>query len=590
MLGLTRAFAFALVTMFASPADEVAPPTEPAPPRAVPEAAEPQPQPQPAPPADESASETVEVSLPPVLVIAADRGFMGNEELRDSVGEFVAATGARAQLVLLTGKSDDAKLRRALDHLASDSVVVLPLFISDDHPRFVEAKALLADVGAKWSAPFGESYFAVEILAERLRQIEKPKRHNTVLLSYGALTPEQRVAMQADLDRIAKHASAGLGLRRVRSLVWHEYDSPDEEERRKEVTREFAREMLRLGRTAVVPFNLGIKLDSMMSISGFVKRYLPRRSQYVGGDVLPHPAVAQWMQRELNRHRELTIDDLGVVFLAHGATFDWNETMRNAVEPLTAKYKVEFAFSMADRPVVEQAVRRLEARGASAIVVVRVFGLESSFVPTVDRMLGQDVEGGHHGHGMHHEHGGRSRRARGGHGHHGMNDGPRIRSTAHMVSVGGIEDDALFAGALLGRARALSRDPSRETVLVVAHGAGEDEDNDHWNRVLESLARQMKEQGGNDFRAIEIGTWREDWPKKRGPEIERIRGIVERGSANGRVLVIPARTTLEGPERKLLQGLEYELGSGFAPSPEFLRWVEDQVIEGAGRLGIQAGQ
>jgi hypothetical protein len=48
----------------------------------------------------------------------------------------------------------------------------------------------------------------------------------------------------------------------------------------------------------------------------------------------------------------------------------------------------------------------------------------------------------------------------------------------------------------------------------------------------------------------------------------------------GRALVTPARTVGEGPERKFLSGLEYDLGSGFAPHPNFLRWMEEQIKSG----------
>ncbi|MDQ3186403.1 MAG: hypothetical protein M3Q16_08145, partial [Pseudomonadota bacterium] len=38
--------------------------------------------------------------------------------------------------------------------------------------------------------------------------------------------------------------------------------------------------------------------------------------------------------------------------------------------------------------------------------------------------------------------------------------------------------------------------------------------------------------------------------------------------------------TGEGPEKKFLAGLEYDLGSGFAPHPMFVRWVDENVKAG----------
>lgn len=521
---------------------------------------------------------------PAFLVVAGDRGFLGNEEIRDAFAAFRRTVPNEAALVLITDERSEARLRDAVAKLRSSAdspVVVLPLFLSDAHPRYRMARAWLAEAPLRWAPVFGESYFAVEVLADRLRAIDDAATHNAVILAHGASDPTVRATMEADLDRLAAHASDGLELRRVKSLVHYDRSATPRAERRRELEQALAEEHARPGETAVLSFNLGFKLDTMMSLSGFLRRGLPEDARFVDGEVLPHPAVSLWMAREANRRRPLELDDLGVVFLAHGADFEWNETMRQAAAPLASRYRMEFALSMADPPVVERAVRRLEARGARAIVVVRVFGLRSSFEGSIARMFGDDVE--HLAHLAPTAEGG----GHGGHGGHGMGAaGPRIRTATPVVSVGGLEDDALFAEALLARARELSDDPGLETIVLVAHGAGQDARNDHWKALLESLAAQMRSEGGGDFRAIETGTWREDWPDKREPEVARIRALVEAGSSeDGRVIVVPARTTGVGPASRFLEGLEYRIASGFAPSDAFERWLETQILAGARQLG-----
>ncbi|MEM9176343.1 MAG: cobalamin biosynthesis protein CbiX [Myxococcota bacterium] len=518
------------------------------------------------------------------LVVAPDRGFLGNEEIRDAIAAFEAAAGTEAEAVFVSDERTETRFDAALAALRARGaarITTLPFFLSDAHPGFKLARDHLAGHADVRIAPvFGESYLAVEVLSDRLRAIRKPEKHNVVLLGQGASSEAERNEMTADLDAIVARARAGLDLRHVRTLVWSTRSSEDPEAERKKLTRSLMREYLRFGRTAVVPFNLGMKLDSMMSMSGFMKRFLPDGTQFIDGDVLPHPAIALWMEREAMREAPLRMEDLGVVFLAHGAGFEWNQGMRDAIAGLTNDYRIEFAFSMADQPVVQRAVTRLEERGAKAIVVVRVFGLASSFQGMVDRMFGLDVEAKGHGHGG---------------GHHGMmmmgRPGARIRTPVRIASVGGLEDAPLFAEVLLERARALSEDPANETIVLVAHGAGSDRSNDHWKKNLASLTRQMEAMGGSAFRAIESGTWREDWPDKREAEIERIRALVaEAGSDGGRAIVVPARTTGEGPARHLLEGLDFALGSGFAPSPQFTRWVEKQILEGAARLGIEGAE
>jgi hypothetical protein len=225
---------------------------------------------------------------------------------------------------------------------------------------------------------------------------------------------------------------------------------------------------------------------------------------------------------------------------------------------------------MADPVVIERAVRRLEARGARFIVILRVFGLASSFRTSVERLIGLDVERGdpsdpHADHMM-------------GHGHDAARLPVRIRSAAVLATVGGVEDDPLFAEALLARARSLSRDPARETVILVAHGDGDDAQDAHWRDLLASVARRMREMGADRFRAIRTATWREDWPEKRKAAVEQVRSVVQEASADGgSALVIPARTLGQGPERRLLEGLAFELGEGFAPLPLFARWADKEV-------------
>jgi len=71
--------------------------------------------------------------------------------------------------------------------------------------------------------------------------------------------------------------------------------------------------------------------------------------------------------------------------------------------------------------------------------------------------------------------------------------------------------------------------------------------------------------------------------------IRDVRRMVEEASADGgRAIVLPARTTGEGPEREFLAGLNYALGNGFAPHPLFARWVEEQIRAGAAKLDSES--
>lgn len=551
-----------------------------------------------------------------ILVMAPDRGFLGNEETREAIR--AGCGDAPTDIVFVTDDRTKQTLRQSLARMESQGIrrfTVAPLFLSAADPRLKLAETFLEDLTGDHSGgssdsvihgiPFGQTYFAVETLADRFREIQAPAGRKVVVIGYGARNGESRREMEGDLQRIADMAAQGFAFESVRASVWYDSSVPNAEAREAEMEA-VLEEVARDGRSiAIVPFDLGKKLDSMMSFSASLRRRLPEGAEFFDGGVTPHPAVSDWIGREINRQIPVRPDNLGVVFLAHGSDFHWNETMRQAVNPLTDRYKIEFAFCMADQPLVERAVRRLEKRGARKIVIVRVFGLASSFQSNVDRMIGLDVEralapssssdlsghgahqspsAGHvrhdanHGQHDHHEHGA--------HGADGTDlPPPRIRSAAQMTTVGGLEDNRLFAEALLDRAKALSRNPERETVVLVAHGAGEDSTNDHWRRLLNSLADHMRANGGAEFRDIVIGTWREDWPEKRASNLAEIRRLVAEASRDeGRAIVIPARTTAQGNEREFLDGLHFDLGTGFAPHPLFVQWFESQIEAGVNTL------
>jgi hypothetical protein len=160
-----------------------------------------------------------------------------------------------------------------------------------------------------------------------------------------------------------------------------------------------------------------------------------------------------------------------------------------------------------------------------------------------------------------------------------------------MVSVGGVGDDPLFAKALLQNARAVSKDPSRETMIVVAHGQGDDAANQRWLDLLDSLTRQMRDDGGNDFRAIRRATWREDWPDKNKLAVKQVRAMVQQADRDGgRALVVPARINEHGAAGRYLEGLAFGWSkAGFAQTPYFAQWFEQEVTRGTQRLRAGVG-
>lgn len=509
------------------------------------------------------------------LVAAPDRGFMGNEEIRDLFDTF--ARKHNAFLLHVTDARTQGSAQAALGVLAkrgAKKVVVLPLFYSADEARYAVLRTALDGKQAlplEWTQPFGASYFAVEALADRLRALPPAQDRRLIVVGTGASDEASHGRISDQLRRIAGHAARGLGFKSVEPTVWPEPRIAQEEELRSQAQAT----LKQAAGAVVVQLHLGRKLDSMMAFSNTVKRALPPDGQLLAEESLT-PLALTWMQREANRRLPLAAGQVGVVIAAHGSDWHWNETMRTALRSLESRYKVEYAFSMADAPILERAVRRLDERGVRATVIVRVFGMQDSFKSDIERLIGRDIEAGA-AHPGQHEHG----HADSGHRDHGHDSSPaaRIRSAAVLTTAGGLDDHPLFAKALVARAKELSRDPKKETVILTAHGTNEDTRNAQWIALLESIADKMRANGGAAFREIRVATWREDWPDKREPWVARVRGWVEQAGRDGGVIVIPARTNGTGPEAKLLTGLDYRMGAGFAPHPLFARWVEEQVLQ-----------
>lgn len=499
------------------------------------------------------------------VVAAPDRGFMGNEETRDAFASIDDAYPA--ELVFVTDERGQEYFDTAVERLRDEDVsriVVLPLYLSDAHPDFdtlrtyISAQKIHVDIGRI----FGRSVAAPIVLADRLRAITK-NSGDIFVTGETMKTAAQAESLRADLERIANAVRAEFPELAISTITWSEDDGG----------MEAGMKNLPAGAT-VLPFHFGSKLDSMMAETAYLQYAAPDHVAVIDSEITPHPAVAAWLQREAARNTMLPDERIGVVIHAHGSDFHWNETMRKATAALAGNHLVEYAFSMGDPPTLERALRRLEERGAKAAVVVRIFGLERSFRDGIDRFIGSDYENctpvnasAHH------------------HGHGESAPSPRLLASMPVVSVGGIEDHPYFAEALLDRAQELSEDPAHETVILVAHGVGDDKGNAYWIRLLESLRTQMLATGADAFRAIHVATWREDWPDKRAAAVAHIRELIQQASANGgRALLIPARTTSTGNARELIPDLDYALGSGFAPHPLFVRWLEEQVSAGIRNL------
>ena len=260
----------------------------------------------------------------------------------------------------------------------------------------------------------------------------------------------------------------------------------------------------------------------------------------------------------------------GVMVMAHGATDDWNAHVLEAVEPLQGNLPVEVAFGMADAGSMEAAVRRLEARGVSHVGVVRVFISGESWYDRTLQILGvQD-----------------------GAPPRGELDHP-VATTANMpmpmgfwrvdtdlafyVSRDGLADAVEMNEVVTARIRALSSDPANEVAVVIAHGPGDDAENERWIERITARTREAREALG--LRDIRVFTLREDWPDRRNAAEQNIRDYVQQANSQGLTpIVIPYRVQGFGPYARVLSDLEYRADqTGLLPHLNVGLWIARQA-------------
>ena len=130
---------------------------------------------------------------------------------------------------------------------------------------------------------------------------------------------------------------------------------------------------------------------------------------------------------------------------------------------------------------------------------------------------------------------------------------------------------------LITRAKDVSRDPAKESVILVAHGPVPDEDNRRWLQDMAVHAGRMKQ--AVPFASVDAITVRDDAPAPiRDAASAELRALVTRRTGEGsRVLIVPVLLSFGGIEagvRKRLDGLDYRMGrQGIIPDDRLVGWV-----------------
>ncbi|WP_143537715.1 hypothetical protein [Rubrivirga marina] len=296
-------------------------------------------------------------------------------------------------------------------------------------------------------------------------------------------------------------------------------------------------------------------------------------------------------------------DTPGLLVMAHGGDPAWNASVEDALAPLRELYPVALAFGMADPASLGAGLGELADQGAERVAIVRLFLDGRSFLHQTEYFLGlrddppaQFVLHGAHGapagRGAGSGHGATRGHAQAGHGSgHAAGHGAASATpepVAHgldlALSLDGLMKADEVALILAARAEAISQSPSEESVLVLAHGTGDDVENARWIAAMERLTGDLRADG---YHAVRVETLREDWPEPRAAAERAIRGYVEAETEAGRrVLVVPFRLSGFGPYRDVLEGLDYTASeAGILPHAAVTDWVDREYRALVARAG-----
>lgn len=268
-----------------------------------------------------------------------------------------------------------------------------------------------------------------------------------------------------------------------------------------------------------------------------------------------------------------TAGSVGVLVMAHGGSPEWNASVTRAVAELREELPTAVAYGMAHPRTLGAALDSLRDRGVNRVAVVRMFLSGDSFLQQTGWYLGFEDAPPEQFVLMNH----------GGHDHHPPTRDPLEHDLEVATHADGLLDAPETGRILAARARELSVTPSAESVLLLAHGAGDDAENAGLLARIDGYAEAIRAEG---FAEVKAATLREDWPEARErAEAELLEWTDRQLAAGTDLLVIPVRLSGFGPYAEVLGDRPYRAGEGLLPHDIVAEWVSstaNRVACGAG--------
>ena len=508
------------------------------------------------------------------LVVAPDRGFLGNREVKILFESF--AQNYRASLAFVEreyggpDRSYEIFLKDSLDMLEEqdlDRVIVISLFLTQLNPVVQDIHNFLRDYKPsfvlEWAEPMVKSYLIAQILYDRIIEISKdPINERLVLMGIGPVDEASEKLLQAEYQALLAQVNKHFSFKETKAVLYYNFLTAEKELRKKknkEVDQIIIDSAAKKGKALLVPFVMGPKYSHRMSLVHWMNgKFEDYDIRITKDEILPHPNVLKWMKKTANKYTPLEPEHVGVVIMPHGAQMPYNKATEAAIEPLKKKYRIELAYGMADPWTLAEAVEKLEKEGARKIVVARMYSLADQFKGKTDYILGLTNT---------------EPKTRGG------RLPPRVRSSSIFATFGGYEENnSLICEILKAGVLEISKNPEKATVLLISHGARDDKRDKRWKDVLQKHAKYIKENTQVPFKEIHGLTVREDWPEKHKKAVDEIRSIIQDASNNGKALIISNRLYGSGRYDEFFEGLDYEMNrKGLALHANMTHWLDEGI-------------
>lgn len=257
-------------------------------------------------------------------------------------------------------------------------------------------------------------------------------------------------------------------------------------------------------------------------------------------------------------------NDAGVLIMSHGFREQGDKMFRQSLSDianaLPTSLSLGMGMMMSDH--VQLSINDLEAAGVDKIVVVPVLSNRyNELMRQWEYILGQRDKAE-------------------------FVTVPQVKSKAKIYLAKPPEDDPLIAEIIHDHALEISKNPGKDFVIIVAHGAsGKDasRDNPKELEILETLARYVKEDGG--FADVKAALLQDDAPAAvREANVQRLRamaqGAVDRGQSVLIVTNLIGARTLQPKLRADLKGIDYVFNAkGISQHPNFVEWIGEAVRE-----------